>query len=183
MVSSANLGNARASIDYYQSIEWHSTMQFRQSPRRDERVATTAHGRSSARASSGYLAAIVFESRGPTQGISFLLYEHAEEGLVRIRCWRGVPRGRTVLRVSALHPAPDTFEGTSRVFLFPRAAVAAGLLTAEHVPPESFGRKELLLTCARCNHTAGAHLDSQAGSARIRSTRSMGGSMNRSRSG
>lgn len=57
---------------------------------------------------------------------------------------------------------PDARQGTSRAFLFPRAAVAAGILTAEHVPPESFGGKELLLTCATCNHTAGAHLDSHA---------------------
>src|SRR5205814_10068190 len=57
---------------------------------------------------------------------------------------------------------PDARARTSRAFLFPRSAVAAGILTAEHVPPESFGGKELLLTCGRCNHTAGAHLDSHA---------------------
>ena len=56
---------------------------------------------------------------------------------------------------------PDARAGTSKAFLFPRAAVEGGILTAEHVPPESFGGKELLLTCAR-NHTAGAHLDSHA---------------------
>jgi hypothetical protein len=57
---------------------------------------------------------------------------------------------------------PDIREGTSKAFLFPRTAVTRGILTAEHVPPESFGGKELLLTCAPCNHTAGAHLDSHA---------------------
>lgn len=56
----------------------------------------------------------------------------------------------------------DVREGTSKAFLFSRAAVSRGILTAEHVPPESFGGKELILTCAPCNHTAGAHLDSHA---------------------
>lgn len=45
---------------------------------------------------------------------------------------------------------------------FNRATVSAGILTAEHVPPESFGGRELLLTCAECNNTAGAHLDGDA---------------------
>lgn len=45
---------------------------------------------------------------------------------------------------------------------FPREAVAERTLTAEHVPPKSFGGRALLLTCAKCNHTAGAELDSHA---------------------
>ncbi len=57
---------------------------------------------------------------------------------------------------------PDAREGTSKAFLFPRSTVAAGILTAEHVPPASFGGNELLLTCAPCNHTAGARLDAEA---------------------
>ncbi len=52
--------------------------------------------------------------------------------------------------------------GVQTFRVFPRAAVAERTLTAEHVPPESFGGKELLLTCAPCNHMAGAHLDSHA---------------------
>ena len=46
--------------------------------------------------------------------------------------------------------------------MFGREAVQAGLLTAEHVPPRSFRGKELLLTCAPCNHTSGARLDAEA---------------------
>jgi len=35
-------------------------------------------------------------------------------------------------------------------------------LTAEHVPPEKVGGKELLLTCAPCNNRAGTRLDADA---------------------
>jgi len=45
---------------------------------------------------------------------------------------------------------------------FPREAVEARVLTAEHVPPESFGGRARLLTCRRCNNEAGAKLDSHA---------------------
>lgn len=45
---------------------------------------------------------------------------------------------------------------------FPEAAVAAGVLTAEHVPPQSFGGRELLLTCKKCNNDAGTLLDAHA---------------------
>jgi hypothetical protein len=45
---------------------------------------------------------------------------------------------------------------------FPEEAVAAGVLTAEHVPPESFGGRELLLTCRKCNNDAGTLLDAHA---------------------
>jgi hypothetical protein len=45
---------------------------------------------------------------------------------------------------------------------FPRSAVVTRELTAEHVPPESFGGRVLVLTCAKCNHTAGTLLDSHA---------------------
>jgi len=47
-------------------------------------------------------------------------------------------------------------------FAFIRAAVEAGVLTAEHVPPESFGGRERLLTCKRCNDSAGRLLDAHA---------------------
>lgn len=47
-----------------------------------------------------------------------------------------------------------------RVFL--EAAVSAGELTAEHVPPDSFGGRELLLTCKACNNSAGTLLDAHA---------------------
>ena len=45
---------------------------------------------------------------------------------------------------------------------FHRTAVQNGELTAEHVPPASFGGDELLLTCKECNNTAGAKLDADA---------------------
>jgi hypothetical protein len=45
---------------------------------------------------------------------------------------------------------------------FAEAAVAAGVLTAEHVPPQSFGGRELLLTCKKCNNDAGTLLDAHA---------------------
>ena len=45
---------------------------------------------------------------------------------------------------------------------FARQAVAAGVLTAELVPPESFGGRELLLTCKACNNEASSRLDAHA---------------------
>jgi hypothetical protein len=45
---------------------------------------------------------------------------------------------------------------------FPREAVADGELTAEHVPPDCFGGRELILTCKKCNNTAGSKLDAHA---------------------
>src|ERR1700680_2136773 len=41
-------------------------------------------------------------------------------------------------------------------------ALADKRLTAEHVPPESFGGRELLLTCKDCNNSAGTKLDADA---------------------
>lgn len=45
---------------------------------------------------------------------------------------------------------------------FSEAAVHTGVLTAEHVPPESFGGRELLLTCKKCNNEAGTLFDAHA---------------------
>jgi hypothetical protein len=45
---------------------------------------------------------------------------------------------------------------------FARETVSAGVLTAEHVPPVSFGGRELLLTCKPCNSEAGSRLDAEA---------------------
>jgi hypothetical protein len=36
-----------------------------------------------------------------------------------------------------------------------------GFLTREHVPPECFGGRNLVLTCADCNHTAGFKIDGE----------------------
>ncbi|HWE51241.1 MAG TPA: HNH endonuclease [Bryobacteraceae bacterium] len=41
-------------------------------------------------------------------------------------------------------------------------SLADGGLSAEHVPPKSFGGHELLLTCTRCNNTSGTKLDADA---------------------
>jgi HNH endonuclease len=41
-------------------------------------------------------------------------------------------------------------------------ALADKRLTAEHVPPESVGGRELLLTCKDCNNSAGTKLDADA---------------------
>lgn len=43
-----------------------------------------------------------------------------------------------------------------------RDAFEAGVFTVEHVPPHSAGGDPLLLTCERCNSTAGAAMDAHA---------------------
>ena len=40
-------------------------------------------------------------------------------------------------------------------------AIDNKILTLEHIPPESLGGKDILLTCASCNNTAGHKLDSE----------------------
>lgn len=45
---------------------------------------------------------------------------------------------------------------------FSRSAVATRQLTVEHVPPECFGGRALLLTCKKCNNTAGSLFDAHA---------------------
>lgn len=57
---------------------------------------------------------------------------------------------------------PDASGQRYRVQLFPRSAVESGELTAEHVPPKSFGGRELILTCKRCNDTGGSLLEAHA---------------------
>jgi hypothetical protein len=42
---------------------------------------------------------------------------------------------------------------------YSEGALAARLLTREHVPPHGIGGRRLLLTCARCNHRAGETMD------------------------
>src|SRR3984957_18561906 len=41
-------------------------------------------------------------------------------------------------------------------------ALNDGRLSVEHVPPQSVGGRELLLTCTACNNTAGTKLDAPA---------------------
>jgi len=59
-------------------------------------------------------------------------------------------------------PKPDASGQQYRVQLFPRSAIESGELTVEHVPPKSFGGRELLLTCKRCNDTGGSLLEAHA---------------------
>jgi hypothetical protein len=57
---------------------------------------------------------------------------------------------------------PDASGQRYRVQLFPRSAIESGELTAEHVPPKSFGGRELILTCKRCNDAGGFLLEADA---------------------
>ena len=57
---------------------------------------------------------------------------------------------------------PDESGRTYRIRLLPRLALASGDLTAEHVPPKSFGGRPLVLTCKSCNDFAGHQLDAHA---------------------
>jgi len=45
---------------------------------------------------------------------------------------------------------------------FTADALGDGRLSSEHVPPESVGGRELVLTCKRCNNSAGTKLDADA---------------------
>lgn len=55
---------------------------------------------------------------------------------------------------------------TSTAFrAFMRQAVETNQLTAEHAPPEHSGGRAIVLTCAKCNHTAGSKLDAHASAA------------------
>ncbi len=47
---------------------------------------------------------------------------------------------------------------------FPREALDSGELTLEHAPPEAIGGRPILLTCKRCNNTAGHTIDADAAS-------------------
>jgi hypothetical protein len=67
------------------------------------------------------------------------------------------PRARSVGRDGPpMYVCPICVRG------FPRSSLASGELTAEHVPPECFGGRELVLTCKGCNNTAGSTLDAHA---------------------
>ena len=56
----------------------------------------------------------------------------------------------------------EAADGRLTMTMFRRVAVEVKALTAEHVPPEGFAGRELVLTCGPCNHTAGARLDAEA---------------------
>lgn len=57
---------------------------------------------------------------------------------------------------------PDKSGLELRVRLLPKSALTRGELTAEHVPPNSFGGRRLVLTCKACNDFAGHQLDAHA---------------------
>jgi hypothetical protein len=46
--------------------------------------------------------------------------------------------------------------------LFSREALVTKILTGEHVPPDFFGGRELVLTCTPCNNDDGSDLDARA---------------------
>ena len=59
-------------------------------------------------------------------------------------------------RGEAVYPCPICLT------LFTVDALADGRLSSEHVPPECVGGHELVLTCKRCNNSAGTKLDADA---------------------
>ena len=63
---------------------------------------------------------------------------------------------RTERRGEPVYPCPICLK------LFTVDALGDGRLSSEHVPPESVGGRELVLTCKRCNNSAGAKLDADA---------------------
>ncbi|MEV0241941.1 hypothetical protein AB0I06_18695 [Streptomyces sp. NPDC050674] len=78
----------------------------------------------------------------------------------------GAPKLRQVLERlglgDVLPAGQDFYACPCCLVAYPREAVSAGLLTIEDVPPKSVGGRPLLLTCKRCNNTAGADFDSHA---------------------
>jgi hypothetical protein len=66
------------------------------------------------------------------------------------------------LDVKTLLPSGDYYACPCCLWIFPREALSAKALTLEDVPPKTLGGKELLLTCAACNNSAGTEFDSQA---------------------
>src|SRR6185437_857343 len=46
--------------------------------------------------------------------------------------------------------------------VYPRAAVAARVLTIEDVPPKVLGGRPMLLTCVECNSSSGTNFDAHA---------------------
>ena len=64
--------------------------------------------------------------------------------------------------VCAEHSAEPIYPCPVCLTPFTGDALADGRLSSEHVPPESVGGRELVLTCKRCNNSAGAKLDANA---------------------
>lgn len=56
----------------------------------------------------------------------------------------------------------DHDERRARFCVFTEAALHNQSLTVEHVPPQSFGGRPLVLTCRACNNTSGAGVDAHA---------------------
>ncbi|MFD9736241.1 hypothetical protein [Umezawaea sp. NPDC059074] len=78
----------------------------------------------------------------------------------------GAPRLRLVLdklQLSDRLPADrDYYACPCCLVAFPREAVAARVLTDEHVPADGVGGRRLLLTCDTCNNSSGTSFDSHA---------------------
>lgn len=85
----------------------------------------------------------------------------------RLRCFdEGAPMLRLVLgRLGLADQMPadiDYYACPCCLTGYSREAVAANILTEEHVPPAGLGGKGMLLTCATCNHNSGKYFDSHA---------------------
>jgi hypothetical protein len=64
--------------------------------------------------------------------------------------------------VRAEHSAEPIYPCPVCLSPFTIDALVDGRLSSEHVPPESLGGRELVLTCKCCNNSAGAKLDADA---------------------
>jgi hypothetical protein len=65
-------------------------------------------------------------------------------------------------RADQLPPAGDYYACPVCLVVYPQAAVTARVLTIEDVPPKALGGRPMLLTCVRCNSSAGTNLDAHA---------------------
>lgn len=63
---------------------------------------------------------------------------------------------------NAISTSSDYYACPCCLTAYPREAVAAGILTEEHVPPARLGGPGLLLTCKDCNSNSGTSFDSHA---------------------
>ena len=70
-------------------------------------------------------------------------------------------RGAAALR-EVFPNAPYGYACPLGLGVYSEEALAAPLLTLEHVPPKSMGGKEIALTCRRCNNLSGHSLDANA---------------------
>ncbi|WP_198168229.1 HNH endonuclease [Herbidospora yilanensis] len=91
-----------------------------------------------------------------------------QRALVKRLRWfdEGAPMFRVVagrLGMGDVLPANEEFYACpSCLMAYNRAAVIAGVLTEEHVPPKALGGRSMLLTCTQCNSISGSSFDAHA---------------------